>query len=448
MSSRRGNKRRRTQAFQDVSQAVAVESAEAEQETRFTMDEQELPADQNMDEEDAATSSLVEKKREIWDAFKEENYELLEQLPLSIHRSYSLMLELDQQADSQHKQLLCDLQNYCKKRMSLARRGIPSVIAPAVQRNSEADVAESAHHDSPASIPTSEISKEGKLSSTRKYLTSIACLSEGTVRASNEKVNVAKFTCDLVDRYIRELDRSIKDLETSITLGLRPGTHPAAIMLPPVIVPGRVTRPAQSPGAEDEDQEMNIEPPNEEQPESLVDVTVGTEEAEEELPNPPPTVHKRRPQKRRWTRAPKPKIQEAVPSGETEQAAGNEENVAPRKLTLTLRPPAEPQPEETEEPQAGANEEVYCYCRNVSHGSMVACDAEDAGCEIVWFHLDCLGLQSEPDTRFWFCNDCLKNGRADKALKMKAASGELVEELDIGEKRQRKAGTKRKRRRG
>ena len=34
--------------------------------------------------------------------------------------------------------------------------------------------------------------------------------------------------------------------------------------------------------------------------------------------------------------------------------------------------------------------EVYCLCRRISYGEMIACDNRD--CPIEWFHLGCVGL--------------------------------------------------------
>ncbi|KAF5095019.1 hypothetical protein D0Z00_003308 [Geotrichum galactomycetum] len=63
--------------------------------------------------------------------------------------------------------------------------------------------------------------------------------------------------------------------------------------------------------------------------------------------------------------------------------------------------------EDEEVPEEGdANEEqVYCYCQQVSFGEMVGCDGPD--CKIEWFHLPCIGL-SQPPVGQWFCNDCAK----------------------------------------
>lgn len=47
--------------------------------------------------------------------------------------------------------------------------------------------------------------------------------------------------------------------------------------------------------------------------------------------------------------------------------------------------------------------EVYCFCRQVSYGEMVACD--DPDCELEWFHLGCVGLKNPPLGK-WYCNAC------------------------------------------
>lgn len=86
--------------------------------------------------------------------------------------------------------------------------------------------------------------------STRALIARVAHLAEENVRTSEEKVNLAQAAYDSVcgagalmpylvlnndfqiDRQIRLLDQAIKDQETSISLGLRPGTHPTSIVLP------------------------------------------------------------------------------------------------------------------------------------------------------------------------------------------------------------------------
>lgn len=59
---------------------------------------------------------------------------------------------------------------------------------------------------------------------------------------------------------------------------------------------------------------------------------------------------------------------------------------------------------ETTEPEDNDNnKQLYCYCLQPSHGSMVACNAEDCGRE--WFHWDCVGLRNSPPSG-WICPMC------------------------------------------
>ena len=46
--------------------------------------------------------------------------------------------------------------------------------------------------------------------------------------------------------------------------------------------------------------------------------------------------------------------------------------------------------------------QTYCYCHGPEEGNMVGCDNPTL------FHLDCLGLKSEPKLKQWYCPDCRK----------------------------------------
>jgi hypothetical protein len=50
--------------------------------------------------------------------------------------------------------------------------------------------------------------------------------------------------------------------------------------------------------------------------------------------------------------------------------------------------------QEDEDEEANGEEAIYCYCRGISYGEMVACDAEN--CPREWFHLECVGLEKAP----------------------------------------------------
>lgn len=49
------------------------------------------------------------------------------------------------------------------------------------------------------------------------------------------------------------------------------------------------------------------------------------------------------------------------------------------------------------------NEPTYCLCHQVSYGEMIGCDNQD--CPIEWFHFGCVGLTSKPKGK-WFCPKC------------------------------------------
>jgi len=56
---------------------------------------------------------------------------------------------------------------------------------------------------------------------------------------------------------------------------------------------------------------------------------------------------------------------------------------------------------------SGASEEIYCTCRQVSYGEMVACDNME--CQYQWFHYSCVGIKRPPKGK-WYCDDCKNLG--------------------------------------
>ena len=61
--------------------------------------------------------------------------------------------------------------------------------------------------------------------------------------------------------------------------------------------------------------------------------------------------------------------------------------------------------------------QTYCYCHGPEEGNMVGCD--NSTCAYQWFHLDCLGLKSEPKSQHWYCPDCRKLLKFRKKTKRK-----------------------------
>ncbi len=158
------------------------------------------------------------------------------------------------------------------------------------------------------------------------------------------------------------MDRAIKEQETSISLGLRPGTHPASIILPPVVVPKGFRRPQQSPPP-DEDDTIGAD--------SIVaEITVPVSD----LALPEHMVKSRRKSrgKPRWSPKKKSEVassSELVASEEPDAEISIEEPV-PLTLKLTVPPLAVVVPPPIDAAAVDPNERRYCYCNQVSYGEV------------------------------------------------------------------------------
>lgn len=53
--------------------------------------------------------------------------------------------------------------------------------------------------------------------------------------------------------------------------------------------------------------------------------------------------------------------------------------------------------------EAYPSEPVYCICKRIAFGDMIACDNED--CPIEWFHYPCVNLTRKPRNS-WVCSYC------------------------------------------
>jgi inhibitor of growth protein 5 len=75
-----------------------------------------------------------------------------------------------------------------------------------------------------------------------------------------------------------------------------------------------------------------------------------------------------------------------------------------RNSRLGLEADAEEDGGDSVEPSVDPNEPVYCTCRQIAFGEMIACDNED--CAVEWFHYACVNLSKKPKSS-WLCPDCL-----------------------------------------
>jgi len=193
----------------------------------------------------------------------------------------------------------------------------------------------------------------------RQLTTRLAMLVEEWVRTADEKLNLAQSAYNSTDRHVRILDMTISDQEKAVSKSLVT-ISPANALLPspsndaglPTVVNVMQHKPVRQLG-------RKVAPPN---------------PASE-------TATRKAPPRRKLETPPRSNI---VGS----QAA----------MDMAILP----------------NEPVYCYCNQVSHGSMIACDNKN--CAREWFHYACVGLLEAPTGgKPWYCSDCSdalgRNGR-------------------------------------
>lgn len=171
------------------------------------------------------------------------------------------------------------------------------------------------------------------------------------------------------------MDRAIKEQETSLSLGLRPGTHPATIVLPEVVLP-KTARAARVQDTPLSDQPESPEADRAE-PESEADAapaTDGTAEMTGDAAGMSAQSKKKSRKSHGWSKK-KPDHKEKE---KTEPpVVGEEENAPPQpepernatKLTVTLPPLASLQQPSLLEP-VDPNEPTYCYCNRISFGEV------------------------------------------------------------------------------
>ncbi|KAI8998923.1 hypothetical protein BD414DRAFT_476450 [Trametes punicea] len=447
MSSRK-HKRRRVDAdaLSAHDQQEETSYREAEQVADHESERAETAREPSLDEADAEAAA---KEREVWDAFREEHYELLEQLPLSLHRAFKLIHELDQQAQDTLTHVAPAILKYVTLRKVLA--GAQAKNSPPQDAAVDAVVEEQSVAQTPdgrlpngvfvtngATTPRPSAARERTSSacnplawvlqhshSTRELLVQIAQSAEEVTRACAEKVYLAQYAYDLVDRYIRDLDRAIKEQEASIPLGLRPGTHPASIILPEVIVPqssrGRLvaTPPPPVPGLELPEQPAEPSPERLEGAQGAQEVIV-EKAATSQREQSEPASSKDKKGKKRKKSASRHQAEQVVtePGGEeavTVPIEGEIPALGGNQAPLTVRIPAQasmPNPIVVDDMPPDPNEPRYCFCNQVSFGDMIACD--NPTCAREWFHIGCVGLTKIPKGN-WYCRECINLKKRPKS---------------------------------
>lgn len=376
--------RRRSQAFPGDDEQPAIELVEA-------------PHTDNIEGSQAnGSEELTDEQREeleVWNTFKEENHEVLEQLPLSLHRQLKLIRELDVQNEASHVELLSSVRRYAEFRKHFVRQTIAldgqfqelrSLTNQPVDSNGNSQVPVNGSDGGVANASScthTTLFQPEPGETTQSILQHIAQVSEESLRTAGEKVSIAQTAYETVDRQIRLLDQAIKEQEAAISLGMRPGTHLAPILLPDIVAVPRWARPSR---VEHSPLALTPEP----EPPSAPIVF------NEPVPVVPPSVKKGK----------KHVSHELEPKEEPAAAVPVEAPKTRRGVKLTLSAPP-PGPSGGPPLFPDPNEKRYCYCNQVSFGTMIACDNES--CKLEWFHLGCTGLSELPSKKSkWYCRDC------------------------------------------
>ncbi|PFH47673.1 hypothetical protein AMATHDRAFT_151541 [Amanita thiersii Skay4041] len=302
----------------------------------------------------SANAESSVRERELWDIFREEHSEAVEQLPLAMHRQHSLLYELDCRMKDCSHLLLPLLRDYITKRSP-----------------KEAST-DNQHIDFSTDPQSSESSKE--------ILSRIVRLLDDLVRSSEEKVNVAYTINNTLGRHLRLLDHAIHEQETLLSLSTRLDMNTSQIHLPDLVVPrwSRQLRNSLSPF--EADGELMNDGIDAKELSFNADITIP--EAE------PQSQYRRGRRSRAATRG------QDIPSGNPSAKIKLSVQGAQSCATTTFSP---------EDMVIDPSERLYCYCRKVSFGEMIACD--NSKCEREWFHLECVGLEEPPKGK-WYCNEC------------------------------------------
>ncbi|KAM0746044.1 hypothetical protein T439DRAFT_330027 [Meredithblackwellia eburnea MCA 4105] len=309
----------------------------------------------------------------IWDIFAEEYHDIVAELPLEYQRTFSLLTELEDQQQAHTASLIEQLKTYLE---SFDTQDLPP----------EGTLSEDLDHES------------GELSArARDMMSAIAKAALASTRAAEDKVGLALGLYESVDRHIRRLDDHLHRYEDSLIIGLRAGTlpshdAPSSSLKDP---PGRTTSLAAIALGE-KDAYSGMEASESEDEDKKRRMKRGDKRERER--------RRKRERDRRERKALEKKA----------MLEGGEVALSSDGLMGSGIPPDMP---------VDPNEPTYCYCNQVSFGSMVGCDNDD--CTREWFHLGCVGLEAPPEEdEKWYCADCIKilGITTDKKGKLKEGS--------------------------
>ena len=425
------------------------------------------PPEPEMSEEAKQKAKAEKEARDLQSRWIEEYFEIVEQLPLEMHRTFALMRELEGQMQTRVGSMVQNMVVYRDARMAMQKHlGAADKRGPTDEPHDESsrnsvvgagseDEAENllggsqgkkklaGEHDHVEIISAGEPPTTLVLDKNcrRELLRSISVAANESVKAAEEKMGLAATAYNWIDRHIRRLDADISKLESSILLGLRSGTEES-----------RGAREALGLPVDDEIEAVQDGEAHSEGEEAV------SAEAESAAMTKAAGARKGSTSEggRRSTRttpkmggqavlAPSPKTSERALSRSRSRSTSTAAAAANAATSSGTRQPTSPLPTSTVpnsrsrarkpqplSPQKGGRrsihpssttttvlgpdtsempfdptEPTYCYCDQISFDEMVACDNDD--CAIEWFHYSCVGLK-KPPKKEWFCRFCAPKG--------------------------------------
>lgn len=338
-------------------------------------------------EEEKQKAREDKEQHELAARWTDEYFEIVEQLPLEVHRAFALMRELEGQMRTRVTGMVHDIATYHHARLTLPTTSSPTSHSDEEGSEDEAETLLGAR------LPSTHGGDAGWMDKAERMqlLRGISSAANESVKAAEEKMGLAATAYEWIDRHIRRLDGDIAKLEASILLGLRSGTQesrgarealglapdsPTPTPAEPVVSVADTAALTKAAGARRGRTRSRSN-------------TTTPKQATTKLPSPQPRSpgptqpSEAPPRKRRGGRKPRP-------------SAGRRKSTVGDAAVVVVGPDTSDMPFDPTEPR-------YCYCDQISFDQMVACDNDD--CPIEWFHYACVGLEAQPKAE-WFCRFC------------------------------------------
>ncbi|XP_001943164.2 inhibitor of growth protein 5-like [Acyrthosiphon pisum] len=195
---------------------------------------------------------------------------------------------------------------------------------------------------------------------------------------SDDKVQLAIQTYELVDNYIRKLDSDLSHFEAEI--------QDKAISAKRNIEEGSQKRGCKK------NKVKEVKNKSASSEEETVTITSKKKQLKKVGAKSTIAAHSKTPLVSVVTNPTSPTNSEASVTVETSSLNGELIVAGVAHSTEVLDMPVDP------------NEPTYCLCNQVSYGEMIGCDNPD--CPIEWFHFECVQLITKPKGK-WFCPKCI-----------------------------------------